>query len=454
MGGAGGDRVRLNVGGKIFETTATTLAGAGRDSMLGALLDDDWNPCRRGGGGEEEEHFIDRNPDCFAVLLDLLRTGELHVPPDMSERLLYREALFYGLLDHVRGARWGPFDGNRLQLSRSVSGRAPGDGTAVRAGPGGGCCVAHGSMVHVYNWMLEELPTITLDYQRVNDVGYLDADRIVITACERLGKGDGGMGLFSSSSGELLHRFQVTHENQVKSFTAGALCFSSGTPDDQKLFASCKGRCNEYGIGVWDQVTGKQVDFFYESPGCSLGDADKLQWLPGSNCLMVATLFPKTDNCYIGLLDFREKRVVWSWSDASAVAPSSMDEKRVLDAVAMEGSHSVCVVNQYDDLGFMDLRGTAGGLRWSSRSRLMKGKMADEELCYPKLAVHGGQLFSSMNDTISVFCGPEWVLTSRLRSSYGGAICDFSIAGDRLFALHSEENVFDVWETPPPPITY
>jgi hypothetical protein len=39
-----------------------------------------------------------------------------------------------------------------------------------------------------------------------------------------------------------------------------------------------------------------------------------------------------------------------------------------------------------------------------------------------------------------------------LRGGQGGAICDFSIGGDRLFALHSEENVFDVWETPPPAI--
>ena len=54
--------------------------------------------------------------------------------------------------------------------------------------------------------------------------------------------------------------------------------------------------------------------------------------------------------------------------------------------------------------------------------------------------------------SISVFSGPEHVLTSTLRRSYGGAICDFSIGGDRLFALHNEENVFDVWETPPPPI--
>ncbi|GAV83114.1 K_tetra domain-containing protein, partial [Cephalotus follicularis] len=437
------DRIKFNVGGRIFETTATTLANAGRNSYFGSLFDDNWN---LKSSSNEEFFFIDRNPDCFAIFLDLLRTGDLHIPSNIPEKLVHREALFYGLLDHVRSAKWSPFDGNRLRLSRSVTGRAPGDGTAIRAGPDGGCCVAHGSMVHVFDWMMEECPPMNLDYQRVNDVGWIGRDNVVISACERLGSSDGGMGLFSVSSGQLKYKFQVSHDNQAKSFSAGALCFSN---DDGKIFASCKGRSNEYGIGIWDQVTGKQADFFYESPGWSLGDADKVQWLNGSNCLLVATLFPRKDNCYISLLDFREKRMVWSWSDIGA--PITVDERRVRDAIAMEESNSICVVNEFEDLGFMDLRMQGWGIRWSSRSRLMKGKMPDET-CYPKLALHEGQLFSSMNDCISVFCGPDWVLTSRLRRSYGGSICDFSIGGDRLFALHSEENVFDIWETPPPPV--
>ncbi|KAI4335558.1 hypothetical protein L6164_014194 [Bauhinia variegata] len=435
------DRVKFNVGGRVFETTSTTLANAGRNSMFGAMFDESWNLIPN----NSVEYFIDRNPDCFAVLLDLLQTGELYIPVNIPEKLLCREALYYGLLDHVRSAKWGRFDGNRLRLSRSITGQAPGDGTAIRAGPNGGCCVAHGSMVHVYDWMLDEHPPLNLDYQRVNDVGWADTENIVMGVSERLGRGDGGMGMFSSSTGELRHKFQVSHENQVKSYTAGALSFSS----DYKIFSSCKGRSNEYGIGVWDQVTGKQVDFFYEPLGWSLGDADKLQWLEGSNCLLVATLFPRKDNCYISLLDFREKSMVWCWSDMEA--PLAADEKRVRDAIAMEDSNSICVVNEFEELGFMDLRSSASSIRWGSRSRLMKGKMP-EEPCYPKLAVHGGQLFSSMNDCISVLSGPDWVLTSRLRRSYGGSICDFSIGGDRLFALHSEENVFDIWETPTPPI--
>jgi hypothetical protein len=82
--GAGG-RVRFNVGGQAFETTTTTLANAGRDSMLGALLDSSWNAPE--APRQPAEYFIDRNPACFAVLLDLLRTGSLHVPPHLPEKL-------------------------------------------------------------------------------------------------------------------------------------------------------------------------------------------------------------------------------------------------------------------------------------------------------------------------------------------------------------------------------
>lgn len=232
-------RVRFNVGGKVFETTSTTLANAGRQSMLGALLDEHWNVVP----DAPAEYFVDRNPRCFAVLLDLLRTGHLHIPPNLPDKLLFQEAAYYGLLDHVRAARWGTFDGNRLGLAGSVAGRAPGDGTAIRASPDGGCCVAHGSMVHIYDWMLEEHPPVSLNYQRINDAGYVDAGVVAVTASERPGRGDGGMAAFSASSGELRHKFEVFHgeHGESKSFTAGALAFN---PAHGHIFTSCRGQSN------------------------------------------------------------------------------------------------------------------------------------------------------------------------------------------------------------------
>ncbi|KAI3880972.1 hypothetical protein MKX03_007818 [Papaver bracteatum] len=403
------DKVRFNVGGKVFETTATTVANACRSSIE-----------------VNDEYFIDRDPECFSVLLNLLRTCELYLPPNIPKKLLYKEALFYGLLENVRTAKWGRFDGYQLNLASSVKGCAPHDCTAIRASPNGGCAVAHGSFVHVYNWMLEEHAPLILDYRKVNDIGWIDLENIVVSAAKRSGERDGEMGLFSSSTGDLRHRYEF------KGQTAGSLCLNS----NNKIFASCTG-----GIGMWDQVTGEQTDFFNEPSDYPLRDADKIQWLNGSNCLFVTALFPWRDTSHISLLDFRIKTRVWSWSNKVHAR-----EKYIHDAIAIEESNAICVAGYDEDLGFIDLRSTIGTIRWNPITRKNK-----TSLCYPKITLHGGQIFYSRgsNDGISVFSGPEYSL---LTSSLGGVTRDFSIGCDRLFALHSQENVFDVWETPCPPI--
>ncbi|KAI3951445.1 hypothetical protein MKW92_017592 [Papaver armeniacum] len=299
------------------ETTATTLATARRDSMFGAMFDDEWKLQPRG-----DEYFIDRDPDCFSVLLNLLGTGKLHVPCSVPEKLLYMEAHYYGLLDHVRSAKWGDFDSNRLRLASTVSGQAPGNCSAIRASPDGGCAVAHGGVVRVYDWMLEEHPPLNLEYQSVNDIGWMDSDKIVMAVRQTSNQGKdfsaGGMGVFSALTGELRHRFQLTDgKDEVKGFAAGVLCFNS---DSNKVLASCRETSNEgiwawdqvtgkltetsnHGIGVWDQVTGKQTDFF---DFCLGGDAGKIQWLNGSNCLFVGGYI--VNKYHTSLLDFRDKK--------------------------------------------------------------------------------------------------------------------------------------------------
>ncbi|KAI5068913.1 hypothetical protein GOP47_0017258 [Adiantum capillus-veneris] len=435
------DVIRLNVGGKLFVTSSTTLANAGSDSMLSAMIGDYWRTASCAPAAED--FFIDRNPAYFSVLLDLLRTGELHVPPGISERALHREALFYGILDHVRAAKWGPLDGNRLECVNSIRGRATGDATAIRAAQDGGCCVARGPMVHVYDWSMEEQTPLTLDYVNVNDAGFLNPQRVVICTCER-GDKTGGMALFNVKTGRLEHKYEVCHHGQQKNCTAGAVAIS-----DASLFASCRGRSNEYGIGCWDQTTGKLTDFLYEGHSGPLGDACKLQWLPHSSMLMVAALYPLSDDSFISFLDMRSNSVVWSWTDADK--PIVGDEKVVMDAIAMDECSTVCVVNQFDNLGFIDTRASNQGVRW--RDHYKPGKISEaEEHCYSKLAVWGSQLFSSKGDSVYVFCTPDLdaarcVQTAKLRKSEGGEISDISVGGERLFVLHNEEDVFDVWET-------
>lgn len=84
-------RVRLNVGGRRFETTVATLAGphGGDQGYLPSLLRH---------APEEElagELFIDRDGDAFAPLLNYMRTGTLSIPPSTSEEAVRAEADFY-----------------------------------------------------------------------------------------------------------------------------------------------------------------------------------------------------------------------------------------------------------------------------------------------------------------------------------------------------------------------
>lgn len=435
-----GDRVRFNVGGTKFETTATTLANAGPDSFFGPLLDGNWNLCP----SSDDEIFIDRNPVCFSILLDLLRTGELYIPKKVPEDLLYREALFYGLLHHVRVAKWGPFDGrNMLQVVSTMKSRALEKGTVIRASADGGFCVAHGSVVHVYDWMLREHPSINLSHQKVNDLGWANLDSIVVTT-------PNGMGLLDPSTGELKHRFTIDSRGyHLKGFNAGPLGFNS----DHKIFSSCRPRDDENGIAVWDGETGKQADFWHESDE-PLGRAHRLQWLNQTNCLLAAIHSRSTRNPYrhfpynLCLLDSRDKKVAWSWFGS----PDLTSRERVWDAVAMEDKSLIAVTDEYyEGLGFLDLRFPCS-VRWGPRRTT--GVDMTSMGCHPKLEYYEGQLLLSTDDYISVFQGADFIPKLRLQHSEGGFIRDFSIGGDRIFTLHHEENRLDVWETPRPAILW
>lgn len=80
--------VRINVGGKIFVTTRTTLEKV-PDTRLSHLSDMDLNYNK-----EKREWFFDRNPDLFNNILDFYRCDELHFPhnfcgPSIKKELMY-----------------------------------------------------------------------------------------------------------------------------------------------------------------------------------------------------------------------------------------------------------------------------------------------------------------------------------------------------------------------------
>ncbi|KAM4694413.1 BTB/POZ domain-containing protein KCTD21 [Discoglossus pictus] len=85
------DPVTLNVGGKVYTTSLSTLTSF-PDTMLGAMFSGKV-PSKKDSQGN---FFIDRDGKVFRHILNFLRTSHLDLPEDFQEMsLLRREADFY-----------------------------------------------------------------------------------------------------------------------------------------------------------------------------------------------------------------------------------------------------------------------------------------------------------------------------------------------------------------------
>jgi len=95
-----GDWVTLNVGGKIFATTRSTLTKDTK-SMLSQMFSGEWESFKDMNGCI----LIDRSPEYFAPLLNFLRSEQLIIDPGVSPAGVMEEAKFFGLnnvVEHLK----------------------------------------------------------------------------------------------------------------------------------------------------------------------------------------------------------------------------------------------------------------------------------------------------------------------------------------------------------------
>ena len=104
--------VSLNVGGKTFSTSSTTLRKSGANSVLTKLLEKEADGSFLWPKDTAGSYFIDRDPAPFEKILSFLRTGKLYLDEHMSLDYLLSEAEFYAVEPLL----------NILSLSRSTSG--------------------------------------------------------------------------------------------------------------------------------------------------------------------------------------------------------------------------------------------------------------------------------------------------------------------------------------------
>lgn len=86
------DWVTLNVGGRTFSTTRSTLT-KDKDSMLAKMFGEDWNSATDVHGA----YLIDRTPEYFAPILNYLRCGVLVIDDGVNAEGVLHEAKFFNI---------------------------------------------------------------------------------------------------------------------------------------------------------------------------------------------------------------------------------------------------------------------------------------------------------------------------------------------------------------------
>ena len=83
------EKITLDVGGRLFVTTARTLSNV-PDTRLSGLSISSAEYSK-----ESNTYFFDRNPELFSWVLDLYRTGELHLPKNVCGAAIRNEMEFW-----------------------------------------------------------------------------------------------------------------------------------------------------------------------------------------------------------------------------------------------------------------------------------------------------------------------------------------------------------------------
>jgi len=90
--------IKLNVGGRIFETQLSTLTSYPNSSLAKMfktdLMHNDPEP--------EEVYYLDTDPQCFQHILGWLRYGFVAIPPEMDKRMVTMAAKMLGLDDMAK----------------------------------------------------------------------------------------------------------------------------------------------------------------------------------------------------------------------------------------------------------------------------------------------------------------------------------------------------------------
>ncbi|KAJ4971982.1 hypothetical protein NE237_005081 [Protea cynaroides] len=345
------DRIKLNVGGKFFETTISTIQAGGPDSLLSALS------TRASGSCYDDPLFIDRDPEIFSVLLSLLRSNRLPASATrfFSKQELVDEALYYGVESHLRKAMTPPpFLGIDASLVSSIHPAADGIPSSFTASVGeGSVWIAHGGQISSYDWNLTHSDTLRTHLEDITSI------RRVWSEVAAVGSHTApGLHFYDFFRACRVGSVQWTDPTDPRIYKAPV---SAITDSPTSVFASFECKHKENCVLSIDKSTLQVVSEIGRQAGGAAKTMvpGKLTWLQDPGVLVGSAVSSGAFGFagYIRLWDPRSGEVVWE-----TVEPGSGRSSRFGDALAdvdvdEEESALFKVCSKSGDVGVADLRG-------------------------------------------------------------------------------------------------
>lgn len=450
------DRIKLNVGGKLFETTASTIRTGGSDSLLAVLSarpGDDLNPI-----------FIDRDPEIFSVLLSVLRSNRLpSTARRFSNQELADEALYYGIESRLKSALLPPpLSGIDASLITTIRPAADGFPSAFTAASGDGSIwIAHGGQISGYDWNLTHVGTIRTHLNDITSIRRVWPEVAAVAS-----DASPGLHFYDFSGGRHVGSAHWTDKSDPRIYKARVTAIADSS---SSVFSSFECPHRENCVLVIDKSTlqiglelGRQSGSSAKTivPG-------KLTHLPESDLLVGSAVtsgaFGYTG--YIRLWDLRSGEVVWEtnepgsgrssrFGDSFADVDVDADELTMFKICSKSGDLAMADLRKLGDDPWIYLKDKNPSLRNTSagagsvihcyRKQVFVGRERELEVWSPlEERERGGE--ETENRVSEGSYRRNFV--DKVEDSERGIIGRIEGGGNRLFVSREDVEGIEVWET-------
>ncbi|KAH6777729.1 BTB/POZ domain-containing protein [Perilla frutescens var. frutescens] len=342
---AAGERIKLNVGGKLFETTVSTLRSGGPDSLLYALSN----------RSAHDPVFIDRDPEIFSVLLSLLRSNRLpSTAKHFSNQELIDEALYFGIESQLRAAlapsRLNGIDASLFTTVKPSSDGVVSDFDAIESD--GSLWAAHGGQITVYDWNLSHTSTVRTHLDIINSVKRIQPDIAAIASLH-----GSGLHFYNMANGRRVHSTEWVDPSDVRIYKARVHAIADSV---DSVFASYDCQHGENCVLMIDKSTMKISSEIGRMPGNSSKHIvpTKLKYVSDLGVLVGSSVTSGAFGYsgYIRLWDPRTQNVVWETNEPGAGRSSRFGDSMADVDVDLDDMALFKICSKSGDLAMADLR--------------------------------------------------------------------------------------------------